>query len=64
MINFTKPYKLFELDNDGNTLSKFISFDINFIPMIRYQHIGNMRVLKIAWLCWGVNIIWKVKRNK
>lgn len=59
MINFTKPYKLIEQDVSGVIRRKYINYDINLIPMIRFQHLGDVRRVKLAWLCWGINIMWR-----
>lgn len=64
MINFIKPYKLIEEDVSGGIHRKYINYDINFIPMIRFQHLGDVQCVKLTWLCWGINIMWRRKRCK
>ena len=63
MINFIKPYKLIERDNNGIVRNKIISYEINIIPTVRFQYIGNERWIKLAWLCWGINIMWRKKEK-
>lgn len=63
MINFIKPYNLIERDCRGRILNKMVSYEINVTPVVRFQRIGNERWIKLAWLCWGINIMWRKNRK-
>ena len=63
-IDIIKPATAEEIDKEGKIVNRWVAYDINFLPIIRFQHIGNGRYIRIAWLCWGINITWYKKTKQ